>query len=331
MRGRTQKALPPAIRAAVDRASGILGGDCVAFGVLPSTDGWRVDHVVACSAGRSSPKVERAVVTYLRSAPSAFADFDPVHPPAHERNVVRGPRYHARLFAARPPLDIVARLWRPLGWARAHMARVLLCDGQQVLSCLVVHQRAPFRRGSLARLSQSVQELAWRAAMDRATQEAPSDVARLSVALEALGAPAFLVGADAEVELMNAAATAAVERDGAAIVSRIRAAVAARESAPALDLWPLCPRAGRSHWLVVLRARTGIDARLDAAARRWDLTPREREVLDLVVRGLANKEIAEALRCSPRTVEVHLGTVFKKAGKTARAELIASVWDEAGR
>src|SRR6185312_15061368 len=46
-------------------------------------------------------------------------------------------------------------------------------------------------------------------------------------------------------------------------------------------------------------------AAADAAARLQKLTPREREVLDLLVNGLSSKEIANVLGGSPRTIEVH--------------------------
>jgi len=51
------------------------------------------------------------------------------------------------------------------------------------------------------------------------------------------------------------------------------------------------------------------------------LTPREREVMDRVLAGDANKEIAEALGISVRTVEVHRSRVFEKTGVDSAVEL----------
>jgi two-component system response regulator FixJ len=54
------------------------------------------------------------------------------------------------------------------------------------------------------------------------------------------------------------------------------------------------------------------DASAEAAARLATLTPREREVFDLLVAGLPNKAIANNLGASPRTIEVHRARVFEK-------------------
>jgi len=44
------------------------------------------------------------------------------------------------------------------------------------------------------------------------------------------------------------------------------------------------------------------------------VTPRDQEVLDLLVQGCSNKEIAGQLKISPRTVKQHLRTLFLRAG-----------------
>jgi FixJ family two-component response regulator len=52
------------------------------------------------------------------------------------------------------------------------------------------------------------------------------------------------------------------------------------------------------------------------------LTPREREVMEKVVRGMSNKAIAEALLVSRKTVEVHRAKVMDKIGASTLSELI---------
>lgn len=53
------------------------------------------------------------------------------------------------------------------------------------------------------------------------------------------------------------------------------------------------------------------------------LTNREREVVELLAQGMANKAIAAQLHVSKRTVDAHLGHLFTKLGVASRAELVA--------
>ncbi len=76
---------------------------------------------------------------------------------------------------------------------------------------------------------------------------------------------------------------------------------------------------------------TVLDPRLSGSlARRGEpgqgdldsLTGREREVVHLVAEGLANKEIAQRMGISPRTVEGHLNHIFEKLGVPSRSALV---------
>jgi len=62
-----------------------------------------------------------------------------------------------------------------------------------------------------------------------------------------------------------------------------------------------------------------------AAARIATLTPREREVLDLLVTGLPNKAIANQLGASPRTIEVHRARVLEKLQAKGLPDLVRLV------
>lgn len=55
-----------------------------------------------------------------------------------------------------------------------------------------------------------------------------------------------------------------------------------------------------------------------------DLTPREMEILQLVLAGGTNKGIATTLGISKKTVEFHLDNIYSKIG--ARARVMLAVW-----
>jgi DNA-binding CsgD family transcriptional regulator len=90
---------------------------------------------------------------------------------------------------------------------------------------------------------------------------------------------------------------------------------------------------GEERWAAALRGllrqageavpRRGRAEGLPAALRDRAVTTREADVLALVVEGRANREIAERLFLSPRTVEKHVERLLAKLGVTRRTELVA--------
>jgi DNA-binding NarL/FixJ family response regulator len=65
--------------------------------------------------------------------------------------------------------------------------------------------------------------------------------------------------------------------------------------------------------------------------RLGPLTAREHEIADLVAAGRTNREVAEQLVLSPKTVEAHLRNIFAKLGVRSRVELAREVERNTGR
>lgn len=85
----------------------------------------------------------------------------------------------------------------------------------------------------------------------------------------------------------------------------------------------------------VLAGGTAIDPTVSEGALRFSvhsptpatrqddlLTPRETAIVNLVCRGLRNRDIADNLQLTEGTVKVHIHNIFRKLGVTSRSELI---------
>jgi DNA-binding CsgD family transcriptional regulator len=132
------------------------------------------------------------------------------------------------------------------------------------------------------------------------------------------GSPAKLEHAKARTEL--GAALRRANRRSAAREYLRRAVELARICGAA----PLAARAETELFATGARPRrlalTGVDS----------LTPSERRVADMAAEGPTNREIAQALFVTPKTVEVHLSSVYRKLGISSRSQL-ADALGEPGR
>ena len=85
--------------------------------------------------------------------------------------------------------------------------------------------------------------------------------------------------------------------------------------------------------LVVSAVRAALDgllvlsAPLGAAIERPPLTPREKQILALVVMGYTNREIADQLVLAESTIKSHLFSAFRRLGVRSRSEAVALITD----
>jgi ATP/maltotriose-dependent transcriptional regulator MalT len=156
---------------------------------------------------------------------------------------------------------------------------------------------------------------------ERTRQQSPPDPAAWTAAVaawERLGQPyraAYAGFRQAEALL------AAGDQDSAAEVLRHAAEITGRLGARLLDgeIQALARRARLDLAQNAVPAAAGVPA----PAARLGLTPREVEVLALVAAGRSNRQIAQALFISPKTVGVHVSNILAKLGVAGRVEAAA--------
>ncbi len=82
--------------------------------------------------------------------------------------------------------------------------------------------------------------------------------------------------------------------------------------------------AERDRWRArATRLLDGLGAEIEVQFDRWSLTPTEKEVALLLLKGLGHKQAAAVMNRSERTVRQHAVVVYKKSGLSGRAELAA--------
>ena len=139
-------------------------------------------------------------------------------------------------------------------------------------------------------------------------------LAHLEEAVEVLaGSPAKLEHAKTRTEL------------GAALRRAKRRSEAREQLRHAVELATICGA-------TILAARaesellaTGARPRRIALSGLESLTPSERRVAQMAAEGPTNREIAQALFVTPKTVEVHLSSVYRKLGISSRSQLSAAL------
>lgn len=143
--------------------------------------------------------------------------------------------------------------------------------------------------------------------------------------LDVLGAPALVFDDTGAVAHLNDSGRALLLRDRTRVEAQLRECLAGRGAV--FRTVPLVGSGLGSLHLAVLRDDPpGSGARLEAARARWSLTPKQAQVLALLVEGECNKTIAEALDCAEATVELHVTAILAKARCARRAELVARFW-----
>jgi DNA-binding CsgD family transcriptional regulator len=155
--------------------------------------------------------------------------------------------------------------------------------------------------------------------------------ATLVLAIVLFGAIAGLIGVDVAADYREGTAAAhlltetvvmAVALVGAVILWRQLSRAEERAERLTVDLESARREAERFRD-EAREALQGLAEAIDRQFARWNLTPAEREVGLLLLKGLAHKEIADARSTTETTIRQQALAVYRKSGLRSRAELSA--------
>lgn len=235
-------------------------------------------------------------------------------------------------FGTGPTKSIMALMERRLedlnrlGVGRNAQARVLLADGARALGWFGALRPDPFTPREVAILRALVPALHRRLRLEQWIPPVGLDpLHALETVLEHMPAPSFILAPSGGIAHLNAAGRRLLERAGPDLTRALRAT--ARSTAdPRFTVTPIRSTGRASYRLVTVENEADPTARLERARTRWALTQRQVDVLELVVLGRSNAQIAARLGLSERTVEIHVSALLTRSGRSSRVELVAELW-----
>jgi DNA-binding CsgD family transcriptional regulator len=231
--------------------------------------------------------------------------------------------------------------------ACADELRVVATASGQLWGGLAIFRDTPFRNEEIdfaSRLSGLLARGLRVGLLARLAAEPPATVGAGGPAVMVFDADGRLCQAsvDAEARLSQLVREADAPMPHAVVASLVAAAW--RYAAGHTDVLPASRlRLGNGEWIVLhaspLTSSDGTAANVvitieearppeivPLVVAAFDLTPRERDVTQLVLQGVDTREIAASLHLSPHTVQDHLKSIFTKTGVSTRRELVARVF-----
>lgn len=270
--------------------------------------------------------VRERLASFFDKAPSRYAWYDPTRPEPDQRNRVidamdlMSPDEYAQSA-------IYQQAMKPAGVHRCRQPRVLLCDGPSLLAWFGVFHAGEVQARLVSLLGRIAPMVQRRLRVERTLERAPVSFAALEASLAYIGAPAFVIGDGGAIVEANAAGRTLLDRCPATRAA-LADALRRRPTAMQVELTRLTEIGTPALWLAILPSQTAdesVAAAIERAVERWELTRRQREVLELVVGGMANVTIAAELGVSVRAIELHVTSLLDCAGVDSRAALVAQV------
>ena len=297
----------------------LLGASFVGAYQPAATDrGWSLESMHG--AGNDAHLRIRAFHRFVDQIPAAdrFLAYNPYRVEIEQRNHPVLTSYFPRAVVA----EWQDRLFQAVGVSGQDQLRVLLCDGPRLLSWLGATRPEPFTAREAGVLRHLTAPLRRRLSLERQLRPSWSRGAAVDVALEALNRPAFVVGPRFVVEVANSLGRALLERDA----KGLREAIRESERCPASGPYSITRLTVPGHPVCLLAIekdqRASIANLVAIAQGRWGLTACQTRVLELLVMGESNKEIAHRLSCATVTVENHVAGLYRRSGARSRADLV---------
>lgn len=302
----------------------LFGTQSAVYRPTPRETGWGIEEAHAAGSAITSQKLGSVLGDYLSRAPVRFGSYNPLRPESTQRNVAVRDQEQATRAA-----HVRQHAFGPLGVADWSQLRVLICDGPLLLAWVGVLAPAPFRPRQQRLLQEVTAPIARRLTLERALGQGAFGGSAFEAAVESNPLAVFLVSRTGTIEYANGAGAELLGRRRGPTLDTVRDAIRSPAAATAkgIDVRRLHGRGSRGAHLVTLRWQSDdVELRMSAARARWGLTRRQVEVLRLLVRGDANKDIAAKLGTSVSTIEIHVSNVLNKAKADSRTALVAAFY-----
>lgn len=299
-----------------------LDASCV-YNLRPADEAVELEFFHAASRRSGLARdLDRLCREFLDGQARSSLTFDVAAPAVCDRNQVR---VLSELGFEPSAAAVYRAALAPAGVGACDQLRVLVCDGPRLLAWVGGFREQPFDDDDRRALERLVPAVLTALRRESLLADAGFLRAGLEVALAAMHNPAWLISASGDIQLMNAGATALLQSEPwVRDILRHKGATHLDPRGEGFECTPVHAPGAPVHYLIV---RSGLSAQLDARvtafARRHALTPRQSQVLSLVVRGRSNKAIAAELGCSLRTVELHVSSILRATACDSRAELAA--------
>lgn len=320
----------PVLESIVPHVRDLLDGDqALAYRIDCRGDAMTLDFGY-CSGLGPQARFQEMTASYLSASKGQVTGYRLPTPEPLERNAI--------LLLASASEELKRRHWSApitrnlipkLGLADQDQIRVLICDGPHLLTWIGAFRLTPFSRAEGERLQRLVEPLRNRLKLEESLRRLSVRGAALDIAMDALGAPAFILDRRGDVVHANEAGRALASDERAAFVERGKKALAGRgPSDQGLSLLQIQAEGLPPHSLLLQRPGSSSEKRLVAFQRHWKLTQRQSQVLQQILEGKPNKVIGAILGIQEGTVELHVTSLFRKAGVESRSELVAAFWSQ---